>query len=137
MALIGKMCQQERLCDLLLQNNVMTEENKGEVMCGKTNGARNRTLVEIVRCRFTRAFKVFCDGLDLTCQHDLLELMDPHRETLVPKTDSVECKVCLSMPVRIAFQPCGHACCCQTCADQITQCPLCRASIQNSIIVYM
>jgi len=151
-ALIGTMRSQEYICNLLTQHGILTQENKETILCGKTNGEKNRLLVDFVRRRFKKGFKVFCDGLDLTRQHHLLEVLDPDRLTdgggggggggvgeasTNESGTGTECKICLTLPIRIAFQPCRHACCCETCANQVDECPLCRARIRERLTVYV
>ena len=139
-ALISTLRNQDYLCDLLMANRVLISEDKEEVMCQKTNAAKNRALVDFVRCRFNKAFKVFCDGLDTTRQHDLLKLLDPARGLDVasePVNRTVDCKICMNAPIGIAFRPCGHACCCQTCAQEILRCPICRGAIFQRIVIFV
>ena len=106
-ALIGTLRKQEYLCDLLVSRRVLSEEDRDEVLCEKTNSRKNRLLLDLIRCRFTRAFPVFCEGLRTTQQFDLLQLLDPARAfDNVPEEPnrSTECKI------GIAFQPCKHVC---------------------------
>jgi hypothetical protein len=39
------------------------------------------------------------------------------------------CKVCLEDEVNRVFLPCGHMSCCDVCADQLYDCPMCRKRI--------
>lgn len=48
-----------------------------------------------------------------------------------------KCKVCLDSEVGVVFRPCGHLCCCQTCAPRVQNCPVCRGSIQDRVRTYM
>lgn len=47
------------------------------------------------------------------------------------------CKVCLDAEIGIVFLPCGHLCCCQACAPNVGQCPVCRADIHNRVHVFI
>lgn len=52
--------------------------------------------------------------------------------------DLTECQICMEESTNIdivfvIFVPCGHYCCCKTCAAQLKQCCLCRAQIQQVI----
>ncbi len=40
------------------------------------------------------------------------------------------CVVCKDMIRTIRFDPCSHMCCCKTCSDNITECPMCRSPIK-------
>jgi len=46
------------------------------------------------------------------------------------------CKVCCDKPIGTVFLPCGHVCCCPTCALCSALCPICRQPIQASHRVY-
>lgn len=50
-------------------------------------------------------------------------------------TDSsrVTCKVCLDREVSLVFVPCGHLVSCSSCADHLTDCPVCRKRITSKI----
>ena len=45
----------------------------------------------------------------------------------------VTCKVCLDREVSLVFLPCGHLVSCSSCADQLTDCPVCRKRITQKI----
>lgn len=47
------------------------------------------------------------------------------------------CKVCLDAEIGMVFLPCGHLCCCQACAPNVGQCPVCRANINNRVHVFI
>lgn len=50
-----------------------------------------------------------------------------------------ECVICLDVVPNRTFAPCGHMCCCESCAEEIETakmpCPLCRSNI-TSVLVY-
>eukprot|EP00271_Cylindrocystis_brebissonii_P000759 TRINITY_DN10977_c0_g1_i1.p2 TRINITY_DN10977_c0_g1~~TRINITY_DN10977_c0_g1_i1.p2 ORF type:complete len:131 (-),score=23.13 TRINITY_DN10977_c0_g1_i1:884-1276(-) len=46
------------------------------------------------------------------------------------------CVICLEAKYSCAFSPCGHMCCCSSCASQLSDCPLCRRRIDHSLRVY-
>jgi len=41
-----------------------------------------------------------------------------------------ECVVCMDQRAEVLFGPCGHLVCCPPCARQLTECPICRATIR-------
>ncbi|KAK7493122.1 hypothetical protein BaRGS_00015643 [Batillaria attramentaria] len=49
----------------------------------------------------------------------------------------LRCKVCLSEPIDTILVPCGHLVVCETCARNVTQCPLCRERIRATAKVHM
>lgn len=46
---------------------------------------------------------------------------------------SSECVVCLEDSVDSVIVPCGHLCCCESCASQLTACPVCRGSVTQVV----
>lgn len=51
--------------------------------------------------------------------------------------DAENCTVCWSAAACVIFQPCGHVCCCETCAKPLVaagiSCPMCRGHVTASI----
>ena len=49
-----------------------------------------------------------------------------------------QCVICKVKETRIIFQPCYHIVCCEDCGnlEQIVNCPVCRAPIQQRMMVY-
>lgn len=47
------------------------------------------------------------------------------------------CKICLDEDVGVLFEPCGHICCCASCAVSLQQCPICRQPISKSVKAYI
>lgn len=50
--------------------------------------------------------------------------------------NALQCAICLSNNVNTAFIPCGHACCCDTCAQSFQECPFCRKQINNKLRLF-
>ena len=48
-----------------------------------------------------------------------------------------ECKICLTNPCDVIFQPCQHMCCCKICAQQVATCPMCRANVEARTEVFI
>lgn len=46
---------------------------------------------------------------------------------------SAECVVCLERKCDIIFLPCGHLCSCSQCDRNLSECPLCRATIMQRV----
>ena len=140
-ALVCKLRSQEALCKLLVEHNIITKQDKEEVMCQRTNGGRNRLFLDLIRCRFSRAFGIFCSGLELTRQLELLELLDPNRDQFKKEEEeeqcNVDCKICLSYPVQSFFRPCGHACVCEICAGKVDKCQICRSAIEQRLKIFL
>ncbi|KAL6074898.1 E3 ubiquitin-protein ligase lrsam1 [Balamuthia mandrillaris] len=56
--------------------------------------------------------------------------------------EHVECVLCLAdaeeSPLqRVVFLPCGHLCCCLSCGEPLRRCPLCRATIEQQVLVFL
>jgi hypothetical protein len=79
-----------------------------------------------------------------TEKHSLLspdcEFLRHEIQTLSEDVDKIrnqlQCKVCLSAQVMVTFRPCGHLATCQTCADKLAICPICRSGISDRVITY-
>ncbi|XP_020299049.1 E3 ubiquitin-protein ligase LRSAM1-like isoform X2 [Pseudomyrmex gracilis] len=54
----------------------------------------------------------------------------------IQSIDMIECVICLDLQCEVIFLPCGHLCCCSSCADKVTTgCPMCRSSIDRKVRV--
>lgn len=47
------------------------------------------------------------------------------------------CKVCMDKEVNTVFLPCGHLICCNECAPQVRNCPLCRTFIRGTVKTFL
>uniref|UniRef100_A0AAQ4QCC7 RING-type E3 ubiquitin transferase n=1 Tax=Gasterosteus aculeatus aculeatus TaxID=481459 RepID=A0AAQ4QCC7_GASAC len=73
------------------------------------------------------------DGLDCGgCQQNraLQERLQKLREALL-------CMLCCEEEIDAAFCPCGHMVCCQSCANQLQMCPVCRSEVEHVQHVYL
>ena len=55
------------------------------------------------------------------------------QETLRQQVD--DCVICVAEPRAVAFQ-CGHRCCCESCAEGIEKCPMCKAWIVERLRIF-
>ena len=55
------------------------------------------------------------------------------QETLRQQVD--DCVICVAEPKAVAFQ-CGHHCCCESCAEGIQKCPMCKARITERLRIF-
>ncbi|XP_031573603.1 mitochondrial ubiquitin ligase activator of NFKB 1-like [Actinia tenebrosa] len=46
------------------------------------------------------------------------------------------CVVCLDRPRNVVILDCGHICACRECAEQVTECPVCRRNIARLLPIY-
>uniref|UniRef100_A0A0G4GME0 RING-type domain-containing protein n=1 Tax=Chromera velia CCMP2878 TaxID=1169474 RepID=A0A0G4GME0_9ALVE len=49
------------------------------------------------------------------------------------------CVICLTRRDDVAFDPCGHVCCCHQCAESLAQklCPICRKPIEKMLRIFI
>ena len=71
-----------------------------------------------------------------TCQ-DLIDSLNKLNLDEEDAPASATCRVCLRSERTTVFEPCKHVVCCSTCADNVTECPICRAHIESRTRVYM
>ena len=71
-----------------------------------------------------------------SCDNDTENNAEQLQEKLEGLMDSCFCQTCREKPINTAFQ-CGHMFCCNDCAQQLTNCPLCRIEISNIIPVFL
>ena len=68
------------------------------------------------------------------------EFLRRETQTLNEDVDKIrnqlQCKVCLDARVMVVFRPCGHLATCQSCADQLVNCPICRTAIAEKVKTY-
>ena len=98
------------------------------------------TILEDHNCKFKNSYNM------LTQYHSKIEnfpqLEDKYNIEMEANYDKKNvCVVCLENKKSHAFNPCGHMCVCETCADKIIQsdckCPICRADIINSLEIFI
>ncbi|CAH0547478.1 unnamed protein product [Brassicogethes aeneus] len=63
------------------------------------------------------------------------EASAPLLEEIHCSANTTDCVICLDLECQIIFVPCGHLCCCSQCSTMITECPMCRSSIERKIKV--
>lgn len=51
--------------------------------------------------------------------------------------DAMICRICMDSEINTAFFPCGHVISCQECAARCERCPVCRADIHQSQVIYL
>jgi hypothetical protein len=75
-------------------------------------------------------------------QHDIehwAQIADRARScerALQPDVDAQLCIVCMEAPKSVMLEPCHHLSLCSSCANNVQQCPTCRAEVTNRKIVY-
>lgn len=70
---VQKLRHQEYICNIFINNNIMTEEHKEGILGKSTTAERNRELILFLLRHLDRAFSTFCDVLEQTNQLDLLK----------------------------------------------------------------
>ena len=51
--------------------------------------------------------------------------------------DAMECVICLDELRSHVLQPCGHFCVCLSCAEDLSACPICRRSVDSTLLVFL
>ena len=51
--------------------------------------------------------------------------------------DQRTCRICMDKDVNTVFLPCGHLVCCQDCAQELRQCPICRGMVRGTVKTFM
>ncbi|XP_061676144.1 E3 ubiquitin-protein ligase MYLIP-A [Syngnathoides biaculeatus] len=59
------------------------------------------------------------------------------QERLHKLREALLCMLCCEEQIDAAFCPCGHLVCCQTCANQLQLCPVCRSEVEHVQHVYL
>lgn len=49
---------------------------------------------------------------------------------------ALQCKICYENEANTLFLPCKHNIVCQKCANDLALCPICQATIEQSILIY-
>lgn len=45
--------------------------------------------------------------------------------------NQLTCKICMEERVAIGLSPCGHLACCEACAPNVIECPVCQENVTN------
>lgn len=51
--------------------------------------------------------------------------------------NTMECVICLNELRSHVLQPCGHFCVCLSCAEDLSACPICRRSVDSTLLVFL
>ena len=52
--------------------------------------------------------------------------------------DKLNCGICLTNKIDVAFYKCGHMYCCENCADKLNgTCPICRIRYDELVKIYL
>ncbi|XP_063437133.1 death-associated inhibitor of apoptosis 2-like [Mytilus trossulus] len=79
---------------------------------------------------------------DVSTEQNNVVITSSSSSSVESTTDSrLQCKVCLSNPLQITIQPCGHFAMCEPCFTRLkyetNKCPICRVPIKNAIRTYV
>lgn len=81
-------------------------------------------------------------SLDVSTGKNNVAITSSSSSSVESTTDSrLQCKVCLSNPLQITIQPCGHFAMCEPCSTRLkyetNKCPICRGPITHTIRTYV
>ena len=51
--------------------------------------------------------------------------------------EQFDCKICYEFPANTVILPCGHMASCSQCISSLTKCPICRSSIDGTVLAIM
>jgi chromosome segregation ATPase len=87
--------------------------------------------------KLTSTLQTDLSGLQL--KHDALQKQHARllRQLSGIGSEQQGCVVCMEAAINCILQPCAHACICQSCAEKLTACPVCRSAIQQTGPVYL
>ena len=68
--------------------------------------------------------------------NDFVDVEKLKRETERLRSN-VTCRICLDATVHVLFLPCRHLICCEQCANNVHNCPLCRQRIVGTIKAFV
>uniref|UniRef100_A0A914H808 RING-type domain-containing protein n=1 Tax=Globodera rostochiensis TaxID=31243 RepID=A0A914H808_GLORO len=69
---------------------------------------------------------------------NILEQHQQQQQPSLKESSSLECVVCCDNKIETVYVPCGHACTCQKCADEVgDKCPICRSDESWPIRIYL
>jgi hypothetical protein len=65
-----------------------------------------------------------------------IEQLQTKLQTLEFKKEPDTCVACLERNRDVAFQPCGHKVICQSCGNNLLECPICRTQKQGLLRIF-
>ena len=104
-------------------NNVQTNVREREKQKNEILQENNLSLLQKIA-------KTYCKKNKFIKRNNALQ------ETLTPLQDERLCKLCAVREVDVVFIPCGHLMVCKYCSSPLTDCPICRAKINEFVKVY-
>ena len=93
-------------------------------------------------CFILSTLQVICTGVAIYAGVRLARISRRAREEQQrydgrPVEVGKECKICLTNPCDVIFEPCKHMCCCRPCSLEVAQCPMCRVDITHRTNVFV
>lgn len=107
--------------------------------CGKFKYSNGREFITTFFCDECNHFQngdIECQDCE-RCKPDTLEASSTSKTCEEQNRNENLCMICLNKPLKIAFIPCGHICCCVDCSTKITKCCVCRTDIENNLVIYI
>jgi E3 ubiquitin-protein ligase MUL1 len=69
-------------------------------------------------------------------QQDFFRTLNEQGQEFDSENTGETCVVCLDRPRDVVILDCGHICVCKLCAEQVTECPVCRRNIARLLPIY-
>ena len=102
-------------------------ERRGESVRGSSEGAQ--TVLPDSHSSSERVEESGLSGASSPAGH-----VSQVRENEVQDRDL--CKICFDQEIKVILVPCGHFVLCETCADAVHECPMCRSKMESKQKVY-
>jgi len=116
---------------------------KDRVMVAESIGFPKETLLENRRNGYLTALTIELIFLGILAggfflkkkRKDYERILGIHNRN-VEMPPGYECCVCLTNPREVIFEPCRHLCVCLECNHQLSECPVCRTVISNTVEIH-
>uniref|UniRef100_A0A1B0GCN7 RING-type E3 ubiquitin transferase n=1 Tax=Glossina morsitans morsitans TaxID=37546 RepID=A0A1B0GCN7_GLOMM len=133
------LCPDPNLCKTLVKcyNERKTDDSElpGNV-AGTSSNARARALAApssssgLLQQTVTATVPLSSVGTGLNgLTHDLSQSLNTVSNDANKTNTLDECLVCSDVKRDTVFKPCGHVCCCETCAPRVKKCLICRETV--------
>jgi hypothetical protein len=84
-----------------------------------------------------RIYLAYWDESVFQRDNNTISLPMPTIVDIPAPTPDGACTICLVNKRLIAFGPCGHVACCDSCSTKLGKCPLCRSTISFRLRIYI
>ena len=103
---------------------------------------RRRKAVRVRRCRAAKRIQTAARQWLSQCRRDARAAtvgtsVLHAAENSTPEAEDPSCVVCLERPRSVVMMPCRHLCMCKLCAAGLSNCPICRGTVYDMLVVFV